>query len=247
MECKIVLPHRCSLLSICFALFTALSLSLPAQAIPLCSGPTSVADLGAEGCTFNNLTFSDFSFSGSISSPFDPLDLDPARIFVDIMDSTLSTDILTRVPAVGLVVRPQDPTDWTTSGMFSSVSLGLSYVVEAAGATFDQYQLRGAGIGGSLRGGSWRASLAADPGSATVAAGSWGPYLQIGTVTPNTSRIQVSTGGGASPGIAGGSSYISSLTNVFTLGAAPVPVPGTLGLGFLALAILATRKRASSY
>lgn len=213
--------------------------SVPATAIPLCSGPTSVVELGTQGCTIDNLTFSDFSFSGATGTPFSPIAMDPADILIDIFASTLAINILEREPAIALQVTPRSSAVWTTGGLFSSVNLVLNYVVTAAAATFDRYQVTGTGIGGSLRGGRFGASMSVDAGSQTVGTGSFGPFLQIGEVTPNTSAIAVRTTGGASQGVApGGATFISSITNIFTTRAAPVSTTGTLSLGLLALCLM---------
>lgn len=227
-------------------LLTLPVISLPAAATPLCSGPTSVADLGTQGCTFNNLTFSDFSFSGINGNPFSGIPLDPADILITIFDSTLAVNILEREPAIALQVTPSNPDLWRASGLFSSIDFGLNYVVSAVNATFDRYQITGTGIGGSLRGGRFSASMAVDPGSQVVSTGSLGPYLQIGQVMDNANRIEVRTRGGASQGIApGGSTFISSVTNLFSIKAAPVPAPGTLSLGLLGVLLLRQFRSAS--
>lgn len=236
------------------SLLALFALSKPAVAAPLCAGPTSVADLGAQGCVFENLTFSGFNFSGSTGTPFSPIVMNPADILVNIFAADLNVNILERIPGIALEVTPRDPAQWTASGLFTGVNLALDYIVSAAGAivpaagaTFDRYQIRGTGIGGSLRGGSFSASLAVDAGSAPVATGSLGPFQQIGTVTPGVRQISVTTTGRAVQGLTGlGTTFIGSVRNTFTLNAAPVPAPGTLGLGILALLLLRARRTADT-
>jgi hypothetical protein len=231
--------------SLLIAVATLVSLflfALPrATAAPLCSGPTSVTDLGTEGCTFDTLTFSDFSFSGQTGNPFSPILLNPDDVLVEMFDTALTESFLNTVPAIGLRVTPRDPLDWQTEGLFSSVNFALSYVVTSIGATLDRYQVGGTGIPGSLRGGRFSASMTAAAGDMPVSTGSLGPFLQIGNLTPGTTTTAVTTNGAASQGIAlGGTTFISSVTNIFTVVAAPVPVPGSLAL--VAMGILAIRR-----
>jgi len=217
--------------------------SMTAHSAPLCNGPTSVTDLGSEGCTFGELTFSDFSFSGAAGIPFNPPPMNPDDILVDIAADLFSVNILDRVPGIGLVVTPRDPADWQTSGMFSAVNIALSYVVTATGATLDQYQMTAAGPAGSLRGPRFSAGMTVDAGDRAVTTGSFGPYLQIGNMAPGTTQAAVTTTGGASPGLFGGNIFLSFVRNVFTVSAQPVPSPGTLSMTVAALGLLMLRRR----
>lgn len=231
--------------SLCFTLSLVAGMSwlvAPATiAAPLCSGATSVTDLGATGCTFGELTFSDFSFSGQTGNPFSPIPISPDDVLVEVFDTTLTESILNSVPAIGLRMTPRDPLDWQTSGLFSSVNFALNYVVTSIGATLDRYQVGGTGIPGSLRGGRFSASMTVAEGDVPVSTGSLGPFLQIGNLAPGTTTTTVTSNGAASQGIAlGGTTYISSVTNVFTVAAATVPAPGSLAL--VALALLAMRR-----
>jgi hypothetical protein len=207
-----------------------------AQAAPLCAGATSVAALGAVGCTFGSLTFSDFSVTGS----------DADTTLIEIGASTLGLDILTSVPAIGLTVRPEDPSAWEASGLFGSFSFSLDYVVTALDAELDLFQFSGSGPGSSLRGPLWSGSLTVAEGSPTVSGGSRGPFLEVGTVDPGTSVINVSTQAGVSPGIAGGTGRLDSVRNVFTtVPVESVPAPATALLLLAGLAGAGFRGRSS--
>lgn len=218
------------------------------HAAPLCSGLTSVASLGAQGCTFENLTFSGFELVGTRvpagGNPVVPIPFDPADILVNVVNTTLPINFAQSIPAIGLVVTPRNLEDWVAGpGFPSGFNFALHYVVSATGATFDKYQIRGNGSRPVLRGGAWRALLNVTNGSGELQTGPFGPFGEIGMVANNVAQIQVTSSGGAVAGFTGGSAFLRAMTSVFTLGPAPVPGPGTLALSLLALITLRIQGR----
>ena len=240
-------PLLLALAAIAMAL--TLSVSPAAKAAPMCSGATSITDLGTEGCTFGDLTFSDFSFSGGAGFVLDPTPINPDDVLVQILDASFFVNIIESVPGIGVLVTPRDPAQWTAGGMFSSVSIALNYVVSSVNSTIDRYQLRGTGPGLSLRGPQYALSMTVDAGDTVASWGSQPSLNSSGNITPGTSQIAVAVSGSASPGLGGfGTTNIGSVTNIFTTVATPAPVaaPASLALALPGLLLLSLRRRQST-
>lgn len=218
------------------------------HAAPLCDGLMSVAMLGAQGCSFDNLSFSNFELTGTRvpagGNPASPIPFDPADILVNVVNTTLPINFAQSIPAIGLVITPRNVSEWVAGpGFPSGFNFALDYVVSATGATFDQYQIRGNGSGPVLRGGAWRAVLNIAQGTGELRTGPFGPFGDTATITPNNARIHVISSGGAVAGLSGGGAFLRAMTSVFTLGPAPVPSPGSLALVVLAIALMQQQRR----
>ncbi len=242
-----MLTLRPALAGLTAGLLLVLAFSFPARSAPLCSGTTTVAALGATGCTFENLTFSNFELTGFRLPAAGLSALEffaPEDILVRVVNTPLPINFVERIPGIGLVLLPADPDYWVAGpGFPAGFEFDLSYVITATGASFDRYQIRGAGNGSSLTSGAWRAQLDVDRGDGLQTTSNRGPFGEIGTVDPNLARIHVTSSAAATSEPGGGSAFMTAMTSVFTLGPAPVPAPGTLTLALVALAGLAARRR----
>lgn len=212
------------------SLFLILFLGFPtyATAAPLCAGASSVTALGAVGCELGGVTFSDFSITGaSTFGTADPNGVDPHQILIEIVPGTINLDIITRLPAIEVRVRPSTAANWTvpgSGGIGGSLSLTLNYTMTTSGDTLDQYQLRAFG-NSAFRGGGW--NVTQDPSNGS------GPHserpsqfaMPIGTFDPGTTSSNVTNSLGVSSALFFTGS-VSSFVNAYTL--LQVPEPGVL-------------------